>query len=228
MRAFALILGALFGGGAAWIVHGPGAAALPHPSVDAEAMAALVARAPLEPPPLLPPAPGGAEDATTRGLAVAEAPAPAPQHEEHDPVRKALRRWAVDGRARPAAEALRAAGAGALAEAIERIDSLRRAGRSALLDGDLEVADARWSEAMRREEALGLEETSRATREMRARLASAWHERALLHEARGQIEAARALWERAIAIDPAHIDSLAGLQRLGAANPAAGSTQGNE
>lgn len=140
---------------------------------------------------------------------------------EVDGIDAVVARWAEDGRTRAAATRLRARGAAALAAAIERVDARRRAAQGALLEGALEEAAARAAEARAMEGELGLRGRTAADRQMAARIAGAFHERALVHEARGQFGQARAAWERALAVDPSHFDSLAGLQRLPLPDPAA-------
>ena len=131
-----------------------------------------------------------------------------------DEVQAARDRWREDGRSLQAIRAIRGIGEETLAEDIERIDALRRQGRGALLQGDLEGAEERWAQAIRLESSLQLGRPSAATFEMRRSLAAAWHERALAHEERGQVQTAWEIWQHATAIDPAHMDGLAGLQRL--------------
>jgi hypothetical protein len=153
------------------------------------------------------------DEPTPRVPAVASALDPVQTTLSHE-AEQALAKWAGDGRSRAAAAALRKSGDAALAESIEAIDGLRRAGQGAFLKGELEEADTRWGEAILRERDLPLDRPSAASIELRGRLAAAWHDRALVHESRGQLAVAFAIWQRATAIDPSHLDSLAGLQRV--------------
>ena len=228
VRWIALGIGLVAGGASGWLVHAPrgggGVAAGTRGAAEGPGGVAAGARGAEEGPGGVAAGtrgaaegPGGVAAATPGAKAHAGAATAGEAHEapRHTPaVATALEKWAAGGRAQAAARALRAAGAAALAEAVEAIDANRRAGQSAFLEGDLEGAAARWGEAFRREEELGLPRPTAASLELRRRLADAWHRRALVHEERGQLREARACWAKAVAADPAHLDGLAGLQRL--------------
>ncbi|WP_373047938.1 hypothetical protein [Vulgatibacter sp.] len=144
--------------------------------------------------------------------------------------------WLVHGREEPVAAAdpwgggglvveegaaVEAAGPGPVADGedglqgSEAFEMRRRDVHAALLAGALETADQRFSTLVEAEAALPHHERApRETRELAARLAAGWHERGRVHEERQQLEAAFAAWARAAGLDPTHVESLAGLQRL--------------
>ena len=193
MRWLVLVLGFVVGGGAGWALFAPRANVESPSELEQELLAVVeaeLAGAPAEP---------------LDAIEVVHPP----------DVAAAMGIWVETGRAPRAAAALRKAGAQELASALEAIEQLRRACHGALLAGDVDTAAARFEEALSRERRLlpaGV--ASLPAAEMRTSLADALHERALLHEARDQAADAFAGWERAVAFDPTHVDSLAGLQRL--------------